>query len=81
MQQREPWNVEKCIFYKTYSYDDEEIMTLCFEKDWQQVSIKKLVGSSAEHLKKVARKCYPLIYELYRKFAGTGAIGNSTTVP
>lgn len=81
IKKREAWHEDYSIFYKTYSYDDTEIMNNCFEKDWSQVSIKKLQQSSPAWLKSTSRKIYPLIYEIYRHLAGIGARNGDTSIP
>ena len=66
-----PWDFKKSIF-KTYIPDNEMNLNDCFENDWNDSKIQKILKNPAELVtaKAYLRQIYKPIREIYKYYAG-----------
>ena len=68
---RTPWNFSLSVF-RDYKSDNPKLLANCFERDWANCKIGKIIKNEDEELKvkEIYAKNYELFRESYKYYAG-----------
>lgn len=64
-----PWDFLNSVFAK-YKSDTDKILNDCFEEDWVQTRVEKILKNESKEVKEYLRKEYRYIRNCYKHFSG-----------
>lgn len=76
------WSLSSSVF-REYRFDDEELLSRCFEFDWEHTKLSKLIKDAEDYknLKSFLRKNYKGFKDTYKHFASYSPQGSLFCVP